>query len=501
MCKIKHQYQKLNKFEKVIFWIIFSVLTFFLLVALINIPISLGYAGIKLKEVTWQTFATAYAEDICFKISAIIGIIVVIVFAGFIGYQKWQYFDMFAYEQKKKAKQKEQEFKQIPQSNLLNLNKNFGLIKSNLIQHTLLVGTTGSGKTTTLMQILKALRFKFHETTIIIDGKGDIDLIDKVKQLDPNAFIWTINGNLQYNPFASKNKVILADKIMSLFDFSEQYYQNLAHNYLLLLLDTLLKNDIAISFDNLVKYFPIKQLEKLFVFNDNNISLLSNFAEKNINGLFNQLNVYNTQLNDSLDNKNTLLELISKHKTILFSINSLMYPKLADSVGKIIIQDLKELTHLKPVNQKINVVLDEFNVFASETIINLINKSRSFNYQCFLSFQTINDLKTNNMNLTDTIFGNVSTIVCHNIKDPNTAEYVASVFGTQETEKLTRQLDFKNNTADMGSVRSIDEFIVHPNDLKTLKIGECYLKTTLPSGKLYFKKIQVDSTYLDGVIQ
>ncbi|WP_424527540.1 TraM recognition domain-containing protein [Spiroplasma endosymbiont of Glossina fuscipes fuscipes] len=133
------------------------------------------------------------------------------------------------------------------------------------------------------------------------------------------------------------------------------------------------------------------------------------------------------------------------------------------------------MTTLKPVNQKINIVLDEFNVFASETIVNLINKSRSFNYQTFLSFQTINDLKTNNMNLTDTIFGNVSTIVCHNIKDPNTAEYVSSVFGTQETEKLTRQLDFKNNTADMGSVRAVDEFIVHPNDLKTLKTGECYL--------------------------
>lgn len=74
---------------------------------------------------------------------------------------------------------------------------------------------------------------------------------------------------------------------MSLFNFSEQYYQNLVHNYLLLLLDTLLKNDIAIAFDNLVKYFPIKQLEKLIAFNDNSLSLLSNFDEKDINGLFN----------------------------------------------------------------------------------------------------------------------------------------------------------------------------------------------------------------------
>uniref|UniRef100_UPI0037DDA4F9 hypothetical protein n=1 Tax=Spiroplasma citri TaxID=2133 RepID=UPI0037DDA4F9 len=53
----------------------------------------------------------------------------------------------------------------------------------------------------------------------------------------------------------------------------------------------------------------------------------------------------------------------------------------------------------------------------------------------------------------------------------------------------------------MGSVHAVDEFIVHPNDLKTLKTGECYLKKTLPSGKLFIKKIQVDPTCLDDLIQ
>lgn len=175
------------------------------------------------------------SKDICFKISVIINTIVVLVVASFIGYQKWQHFDMFAYEQKKKAKQKEQEFKQIQQSNLLKLNKNFGLIKSNLTQHTLPVVPTRSCKTTTLMQIIKELRFKFRETTIIIDGKGEVDLIEKVKQQDPNAFIWEIGGSTEYNPFATKDSVVLADNIMSLFDFSEPFYRDKTKHYLLIL--------------------------------------------------------------------------------------------------------------------------------------------------------------------------------------------------------------------------------------------------------------------------
>ncbi|WP_339023950.1 hypothetical protein [Spiroplasma endosymbiont of Agriotes lineatus] len=133
-------------------------------------------------------------------------------------------------------------------------------------------------KTTTLLQIVKELSVKFCEITIIIiEGKGDIDLINKVSKLGPNTFIWKINGITEYNLFVNKDKVILANKMMSLFEFSEQYYQNLAHNYLLLLLDILLTNNIVVTFNNLINYFPIKKLEKLINFNSDKISLLSNF--------------------------------------------------------------------------------------------------------------------------------------------------------------------------------------------------------------------------------
>jgi hypothetical protein len=39
------------------------------------------------------------------------------------------------------------------------------------------------------MKIVKEFSFKFHKRTIVIGVKGDIDLINKVKQLDNSAFI------------------------------------------------------------------------------------------------------------------------------------------------------------------------------------------------------------------------------------------------------------------------------------------------------------------------
>lgn len=91
-------------------------------------------------------------------------------------------------KQQKSNKASDKEFKTL-QLKMLALNNRYGIPKNNLTQHTLLVGTTGSGKTTTLMFLVKQLTQIFKQTTIIIDGKGDIDLINKVKQLDPSAFV------------------------------------------------------------------------------------------------------------------------------------------------------------------------------------------------------------------------------------------------------------------------------------------------------------------------
>lgn len=92
-------------------------------------------------------------------------------------------------KQQKSNKTSDKEFKTL-QYNMLALNNKYGIPKTNLTQHTLLVCTAGSGKTTTLMFLVKQLTQIFNQTTIIIDGKGDIDLINKVKQQDHNAFIW-----------------------------------------------------------------------------------------------------------------------------------------------------------------------------------------------------------------------------------------------------------------------------------------------------------------------
>lgn len=170
------------------------------------------------------------------------------------------------------------------------------------------------------------------------------------------------------------------------------------------------------------------------------------------------------------------------------------YPELASNVGKWLIQDLKEFVSLKPRNQHINLFLDEFNVFASDTIINLINKTRSINYQCFLCFQVTDDLSTDKKKLLNTIFGNVGNIIVHKVSDVESSEYIAKVFGTRTVEKITKQYDTKNKKSTKGSIREVEEYIAHPNDLKNLKVGQAYCKILLPSSKQYIDKVAIQNT-------
>lgn len=483
---------KYSKFDKVILLIIL-IITFYIVVwFLINCVVGLIFANIKFNVINWFTFWKAFGEDYSLKWSFGITTIIFILLTTLICYKNWKNFNFFAFQKRQDTKKIEKEFNQIPEKNLIKLDNHFGLNTGTLNQHTLLVGTTGSGKTATLLSIIKQLNTKLKQTTIIIDGKGDVDLINKIKTFDSNSYIWKIDGSVNYNPFSQKDPVVLTDKIMSLFEFSEPFYKDKASHFLKLLINILIEKNIPLSLKMITNYYNIDKILKLITPKHNLYQeIKNNFEPTYISGLYSKLANYNLDLINSFGENNSLLEIIKKHKTILFSINSLKYHELAIGVGKIIIQDLKELTSIKDHDLKINIVMDEFNVFADNTIINLLNKTRSFNFQCFLSFQTNNDLKLKQGDITDTIYGNVNNIICHKVNDPNTAEYIASVFGTRETEKLTRQIDYNDSNSSKGSIRIVDEFIVHPNEIKNLKIGQCFLKTPLPNGNTFIKKITV----------
>lgn len=117
-----------------------------------------------------------------------------------------------------------------------NFSNAFQLVKKELNAHGLVVGTTGSGKTTLLLNITESFS-KSDLPVIFIDGKGDPKTIEEVENIanlfNQKTYVFNENNNLTYNPLKNGNRTVVVDRLMNIFDWSEEYYQSQARNILL----------------------------------------------------------------------------------------------------------------------------------------------------------------------------------------------------------------------------------------------------------------------------
>jgi len=104
--------------------------------------------------------------------------------------------------------------------------------------HCLVLGATGAGKTTTLMNFIESA-IRRGITVIIVDGKGEIGFAQKVKNMTEKCnqkfylfSMVTQEGNMHYNPLRVGNFTELKDKLISLSDWTEPHYKFLSERYL-----------------------------------------------------------------------------------------------------------------------------------------------------------------------------------------------------------------------------------------------------------------------------
>uniref|UniRef100_UPI0037DD8C3A type IV secretion system DNA-binding domain-containing protein n=1 Tax=Spiroplasma citri TaxID=2133 RepID=UPI0037DD8C3A len=162
-----------NISNKIFYWFIFILVIPFILVCLINCASAMIILFLKYNTLYFKNFHIAYADKYSLLISIILFIIAFLFFLWFYVSHKIDNMDSLKTKQQKSNKASDKEFKTL-QLKMLALNNKYGIPKNNLTQHTLLAGTTGSGKTTTLMFLVKQLTQIFKQTTIIIDGKGGV---------------------------------------------------------------------------------------------------------------------------------------------------------------------------------------------------------------------------------------------------------------------------------------------------------------------------------------
>jgi len=377
--------------------------------------------------------------------------------------------------------------------------------------HCLVLGATGAGKTTTLMNFIES-SIKRNIPLIVVDGKGEIGFAEKVKKMADEynrkfcLFSMTHKDSMHYNPLRVGNFTELKDKLISITEWTEPHYKFLSERYLQSSIKILQKTYNRIDLVNISKRLNygtlLEEAKKLVREGKMDKDEYEAFYEmvdgskKDIVGLINRLAVFSeseigellldTEGEDTID----LIKGIGKNAVVFFSLDVLRFSEYSRLLGRLIVIDLKTTAaRMFGNDKKVFVIFDEFGVFAGPQVTDFINKSRAAGFHVILSTQELADLRIDGRTeLMEQILGNTNIKIIHRQDVPVSAELLSSLIGTRNDIIITMQVNEISPTG-MGTVKEEKSFIIHPDEIKRLRRGEAFVVVKFP--EFFVKKVVV----------
>ena len=364
-------------------------------------------------------------------------------------------------------------------------------------KHVFVCGTTGSGKTIALSNFIKRAIDQDYPA-LIIDGKGDTgqgSILNILQMLKTNKKLYVINLNNpsqsdKYNPFKNTSPTVAKDMLINMTDWSEEHYKLNAERYIQRALQLLTIGNVNLSFNKIIKGLNndtfidysrmlmgkgliakeqhmdnIQVAETSGKTSQSSVARFSAIAESDIGGIFS---------GDGID----IAQALKEKAIILFILNPLVYPELSTAFGRLILIDSKKAIGelFKADIGRTFFILDEINVYASSTLTDLINKSRSARVTCVLATQSLSDLDyACGEAFKEQIIENCNNYLVMRQNSGVNAEHWANILGTRTTIEVTHQLQQKGldtSATGFGSAKRVREFLYHPDDIKSLKTGQ-----------------------------
>lgn len=403
---------------------------------------------------------------------------------------------------RKREKEKLEDCSQVP----LDYSKNI-----------VIIGKNGSGKTVAISNFVQG-HIEKGQFCVIMDGKGDVgqySLYDIVTRLciKHDKKLYILNQSVpeethSYNPFKGCNSTQIKDMLISMSDWSEEHYKALAGEYFQALAQFMIDTEIDVSFNSLIHYGKLENFvselersKKALTNSEYNYyhSVINRCGEP-VQGSISRFSTLARGIGSKMfrDSNSFSLQTAYKEKAVvLVLLNNLEYSDFARGVGLLVINDIKNvlgrITKIKGKHEEFLCVYDELSVYFSEMMIDIVNKSRSLGGTNILSTQTIADMDIIDENARRIIINNMHGFYLLKQADDKSAETLAKAIGTKKASEITSKIDSYGKTGD-GTSKIIDEFKVHPNDLKELPLGVGYWVDTMKDD---YRPIRTKLPYVD----
>jgi type IV secretory pathway TraG/TraD family ATPase VirD4 len=395
--------------------------------------------------------------------------------------------------------------------------------------HVQIIGTTGRGKTQSVVIPWVLYDLERNKASVLIDGKGSPEVPITIKKaierygLKSEVFTFDLDepeNSVRINPIKEGSAQQITDRIFSAFNFDDSFYKSVQYDicgYLIrLTLETKTIPTLKLLYfyltDDKVLADKLKELDDKSLTKKALIEFLktpTNERKKNMAGLISQLSPFAvgevSAFVNGGENEITLSQVLNSKKgnLLVMSISTLKYQEIGHQLGKLVLQELAYVVgerERSPAIEFSSVFLDEFSEFVYDGFVRILNKARSAKVAMHISHQSMSDLSAVSPDFAKAINTNTNIKCILGINDPDTADFYAKHLGTQTTRKLTEQVEESGFFSRMeevgrGSSREVEEYRVHPNDLKELFNGRGVLHIPTAKGPIteiiQFNRIKV----------
>lgn len=387
--------------------------------------------------------------------------------------------------------------------------------------HSHVVGSTGSGKTESVLLTFLRQDIEDSRGAVIIDAKGDLELREKIREMMQKAgrekdFLYFSLSHPgisdTYNPLMTGSATEIKDKIIGATEWTEEFYKKRAEEACLTLLNPMISLGMDITFRNIYKL--LTDQKELIRFKDNIPEssmrddldiMVTQFSEntKYLSGFIADIAlVTKSEFSRLVDVKKPEIDLDAVYeskKVVYFSLNTQGFEETAKRFGRLILQDIKTFSNRIQTGRKkaqrifFPVYVDEFSSFVYESFIELLNKARSSSLAIMILHQSMGDLMVKRASYQQQVLENTNIKIIMRQDDPDSVEKLAKMGGSEKVMVSTYQTEKQitgTELTGLGSMREGMIFRIDPDLIRTLGRGEAIVVRKFP-------KLEIDYVKLD----
>lgn len=361
--------------------------------------------------------------------------------------------------------------------------------------HSMVVGGSGTGKSHAIKVMLGFL----GGPGILVDLKADPELTSFVKARYPGSKVFELGGALTWNPLRRGTPDELTDKVLALFDWSETFWREVAGHYLQEIFNTLgLLGETATlaGVIDLLRPDGLRTAARRvgdpaqLTHVNQYLATLDRTALSGVSGLQHRLaRLVHSDTGRSIAGVGELdlLEAIEKGQVVHFSIDGNKYGRMAELIGGALLIELKTIAselqkrRFRESGGRCWIVVDEMQRLGEATgnVSALLEMARSAGLPCTLATQSLANFSRQSPTLLSTVLDSTNVKLIFRQADPESAELLARLMGTETTTKKTHQI-MDGATTGAGSIREVEAYRVHPNAIKSAGLGRAFLVVGQP---------------------